>query len=432
MSSFLFTLWDGGGASPPVLDVAAQLVRRGHNVRVLADPVLADEVQDAGAEHVHWTHAPHRTVRTPDTDLVQDWTYRTPLGAFGSMAENLVFGPASRYVRDVHDELARRPADAIVTEMALVGPIIAAKAAGIPSASLLTTVSPVPGEGVPPFGPGLKPARGPLGRARDAVLNALNQRTWDRGLPAVNAARAEHGLAPLDHAFDQLLRADRLLVLTSEAFDFLPPELPANVRYAGPRTLDPVWTGEWTPPPGDEPLVLVGLSSTFQDQLGVLRRTAAALGTLPVRGVVTTGPAIDPADVPAPPNVQVVRAAPHGEVIRHAAAVITHGGHGTTMKALAQGVPLVVLPMGRDQLEVASRVVAAGAGVRVRPGARPAKIAAAVRRVFAEPAYAAAARRLAAAIANDTAEDRAVAELEALARTSAGPAQGRVARTFAG
>jgi UDP:flavonoid glycosyltransferase YjiC (YdhE family) len=114
------------------------------------------------------------------------------------------------------------------------------------------------------------------------------------------------------------------------------------------------------------------------------------------------------------PGVQVVRSAPHAEVLREAAAVVTHCGHGTTIKALAAGVPLVCLPMGRDQLDVAARVVHRGAGVRLDPSAEPAAIAAALHEVLAEPGYREAAERIAAAIATETAHDRAVEEIEAL------------------
>ncbi len=94
--------------------------------------------------------------------------------------------------------------------------------------------------------------------------------------------------------------------------------------------------------------------------------------------------------------------------------MVTHCGHGTTIKALAAGVPLVCLPMGRDQNDVAARVVHRGAGVRLDPGAPAEQIAAAVRGVIDDPSYAAAAGRIAASIAEETAEDRAVAEIEAV------------------
>jgi UDP:flavonoid glycosyltransferase YjiC (YdhE family) len=99
----------------------------------------------------------------------------------------------------------------------------------------------------------------------------------------------------------------------------------------------------------------------------------------------------------------------------HAAAVVSHCGHGTVMKALAAGVPLVCLPMGRDQFEVAARVVALGAGVRLRPGASSAAIARAVRTVLEDPSYRSAARRMAETLAQEARTDRAVAELEGLA-----------------
>jgi UDP:flavonoid glycosyltransferase YjiC (YdhE family) len=146
----------------------------------------------------------------------------------------------------------------------------------------------------------------------------------------------------------------------------------------------------------------------------VLRRIAAALGELPVRAVVTTGNAIDPADVPAPANVQVVRSAPHSAILPHAAAVVTHGGHGTVVKALAAGVPLLVLPMGRDQLDNAARVVAQGAGLQLKPGAGSAAIAAGVRRLLDEPAHREAAGRLGALLREDARRDDAVRELEEL------------------
>ena len=116
----------------------------------------------------------------------------------------------------------------------------------------------------------------------------------------------------------------------------------------------------------------------------------------------------------------VVRSAPHAEVLQHASAVVTHAGHGTAIKALAQGVPVVAMPIGRDQPDVAARLVASGAGLRLRPGIVCGKIAAAVGRVLNEPSFAAAASRMADAIGREIAEDRAVAELEAMVSDRSG------------
>jgi MGT family glycosyltransferase len=396
--------------------VAAALGERGHAVRVLADPVLRPEVEAAGAEHVDWTRAPHRVDRSDESELFRDWEARTPAGGLARMRDGLMFGPAADIAADVTEELERRPADVVVSEMVLCGALVAAEAAGVPSASLITTIYPLPVPGRPPFGPGLKPARGRLGTARDRVLTKLWFRMWDKGLPALNEARTRYGLEQLDNAPDQLLRADRVLVLTSEAFDTGgEPVLPPNVVHTGPRLDDPSWTESYNPPPGPDPLVLVGLSTTRQGQLPALRRIAAALGKLPVRGVITTGLAVDPADVPAPANVQVVPSAPHGELLGEASVVVTHAGHGTVVKALAAGVPLVCLPMGRDQAEVARRVSERGAGITLRPGASQTKIATAVRKILDDPTPRRAAQTVGEAIRGDLATDRAVTELEGLA-----------------
>ena len=131
------------------------------------------------------------------------------------------------------------------------------------------------------------------------------------------------------------------------------------------------------------------------DHADVLQRAATALGELPVRGLVTTGPAIPVDSIDAPANVTVVERAPHSEVLRHASAVVTHAGHGTVIKSLAAGVPVVALPLGRDQLDNAARVVHHGAGLRLKPKASRDAIAAAVRRVLDEPSFRGRRRRLA-------------------------------------
>jgi MGT family glycosyltransferase len=412
---FLFAIVDGGGTVPPDTSVIRALVERGHDVRVLADRVLATDVEPTGATHVPWTTAPQRESLAPTDQIIQDWDARTPQQAFVRALEGVMTGPAARFANDVRAELRREAADVVVSNFFLFGAQLAAQAEGVPLAVLVPNLLAMPGWGIPPIGPGFKPMRGPLGRLRDGALGAMTTRLFDKGLDDLNAVRRENGLAPVAHTLDQFTQADRILLLTSRAFEFDEYAPPSQVRFCGPRLEDPAWAGEWSPPPGDDPLVLVGLSSTYMDHADVLRRIAAALGDLPVRGLLTTGPTIDPSTIDAPANVQVVRSAPHSQVLPHAAAVVTHAGHGTVIKSLAAGVPLVCLPLGRDQLDNAARVQAHGAGLRLKPKAGPSKIAAAVRRVIDEPSFTAGARRLADAIADDLREDRAVAELEELA-----------------
>ncbi|MEN3536851.1 glycosyltransferase [Microbispora sp. ZYX-F-249] len=418
--NFLFATWAGGGAVPPVLSVARALRERGHGVRVLADRSLHEEILAAGLEPIAWTTAPQGDVTDPAKDVIRDFEARTPLGAFARLRDRIVCGPAADYARDTLAELRARPADVLVTEHMLLGALIGGETAGIPVASLVTTLYPLPTPGAPPPGPGLAPAPGALGRLRDRVLTRLVLKPWRKGLPALNAARTAHGLPPVDSVIDAFDRADLVLVLSPRALDHPGRRFPDRLRHVGPRLDDPAWAGECELPDGDAPLVLASLSSSFMNQRTQLERIAEALGTLPVRGLLTTGPAVDPATVRAPGTVLVTAAAPHTIALRHAAVTVTHAGHGTAVKSLAAGVPLVCLPLGRDQREVARHVELAGAGITLSRNTSPRTIARAVGRVLREPSFRREARRLAAAIAAETATDRAVAELESLAARAAG------------
>ena len=211
--------------------------------------------------------------------------------------------------------------------------------------------------------------------------------------------------------------AVRVLVMTSPSFDFSAPQLPDNVRYVGPQLDDPDWAAEtkWQRQ-GSEPLVLVATSSIYQDQVDLLRRIAQALDQLPVRAVLTTGRAVDPAEIHAGPNVEVLPAAPHAQVLREASVVVTHAGHGTVLKSLAAGVPLVCMPTGRDQKDNTVRVLRLGAGVRLSKRSTPAQIAAAISEILNRPQYIAAARRFADVLAWEAAHrPRAADEAESLA-----------------
>ena len=120
---------------------------------------------------------------------------------------------------------------------------------------------------------------------------------------------------------------------------------------------------------------------------------------------------LSPADFAAPANVVVTAHAPHSQVFPHAAAVITHCGHASTLRPLMAGVPLVCLPLGRDQPDNAARVTERGAGLRVSPEAPADDIAKAIWTVLSEPGYRAAARALGARIAADVAARSAERDL---------------------
>jgi MGT family glycosyltransferase len=413
---YLFALVDGGGNVPPELSAARQLLARGHSVTVLAEDSVMEDVGATGAEMIRWLHAPNRKDRRPENDPARDWECKYPWQLVDRIAKTLIIGPAADYARDVSDAIDRCRPDVVVCSMFCVGGMVAAEAAGIPFVPLFANVYPLPADGLPPFGTGLRPARGPVGRYRDRVLNRLTEYLWDAsGLSQLNALRRQYGLAPVSHTLDQLRAARRQLVQTSAEFDF-PWTLPANVRYVGPVLDDPVWAQTpWMPPAGDAPLVLVAMSSTFQDQVGCLQRVLDALGTLKIRGVMTAGPAIDVTELTSPANVTILERASHQQILQHAALLITHGGHGTAMKALAAGVPMVLLPHGRDQGDTATRVTLRGAGISLRRTAASSTIAAAARRVLQNDSYRRAAQRLGATIRRDAESDALVRELESIA-----------------
>jgi hypothetical protein len=122
----------------------------------------------------------------------------------------------------------------------------------------------------------------------------------------------------------------------------MPPQpLRENVRYVGApveRTLDAAWRPSW-PADDPRPLVLVGLSTLRQGQGPVMQRVIEAVGTLPVRALVTLGPSLDRSEFVAPPNAVIEAFVPHDVVMPLAAVMVTQCGLGTLAKALAFGAP---------------------------------------------------------------------------------------------
>jgi len=425
-ASFLFVTWEGGGNVPPVLGVARRLVEAGHRVGVLTEPCLREEVEGIGSEVRFLPFERHFTRTDRTQPLVRDWEAATPLGALGRAFDNVLFGPARVVAEETDRALKELRPDVLVSDSLMVGGLIAAEAHGVPRAVLVHTPEFLPGPGRPPPGPGLLPGDGLVGRLRDAVLTRFFHFQVGRYLGDVNEARRAVDLPPLESAREMIElyhRADLRLIQTTRAFDFPITPAPKNVRYVGPVLDAPEWTeGGWESPwPADDdrPLVVVGLSSTFQDQKDVIRRAIAALGGLDVRGLVTLGPAMASETFEHPSNVVVVASAPHDELFPHADAVLTHGGHGTVMRALFHGLPMVCMPMGRDQNDNAARVVARGAGVRLKPSAAAAEIRQAVDRVLGSASFRRSARKVGDAIAEDVEEDRAPGELVALAERTA-------------
>ncbi|HKE55877.1 MAG TPA: nucleotide disphospho-sugar-binding domain-containing protein [Pyrinomonadaceae bacterium] len=417
---FLFAHWEGGGNTPPMLAIVRRLVARGHSVRVLSDPCNKTEVESTGASFSSWIRAPRRSDKSTESDPIKDWEVTSPLVLPGRLRDRLFVGPALAYARDLLEELKRFPANAVVTSEMLLGVMAAAESAGVPCAGLSANIYFYPLPGVPPFGPGLQPAKGLPGCLRDVLIRNFSLFIFGRGTAAFNATRRALGLPPITHPFEQTTRLTRHLVLTSAAFDFPATSLPENVVYTGPELDDPPWVEPWNSPwsaVDQRPLVVVGFSTTFQNQRQLLCRIIEALSSLNTRAVVTVGPALDMTDLPAAPNVFVCRSAPHNQLLPEAAVVVTHAGHGTVIRSLAAGVPLLCLPMGRDQNDNAARVVARGAGLRLSPKSSPKSIRNGVLEILETPRYREKAQELGKLIAMDARNSSVVQILEEVAAT---------------
>lgn len=225
-------------------------------------------------------------------------------------------------------------------------------------------------------------------------------------LAAVNQLRAELGLDPVARVPDLLDRADVVLVVTVRELD-RPRDIPANVRFVGPLVEDPGAEVGWRPPRGDGPLVVVGLGTTPMDEAPVLQRVLDALGAHSVRVFATVGDHLDPSAIAAPGNTVVSRYVRHAAVMPHADVFVTHAGLSGIGAALTFGVPMVCLPLGREQPDNAAAVQASGAGTVV---ALNGDVGAAVTEVLRDARYRDAAGRIAASIR----PDEAVGLVEAL------------------
>ena len=147
--------------------------------------------------------------------------------------------------------------------------------------------------------------------------------------------------------------------------------------------------------------ILVSLSTTFiAGQSRLLQKILDAAADLPVHLIVTTGPAIEPAELHAAANAEVHAFLPHAEVMPRVSLVVGHGGHATTMLALAHGLPLVILPMNLqfDQPIIGEVVQKAGAGLSLKSGSSGADIRRAIERMLAAGSHRAEAAHLGAEI----------------------------------
>ncbi|MFC0704937.1 nucleotide disphospho-sugar-binding domain-containing protein [Cellulomonas uda] len=380
MATFVWACFDGGGNVPPSVGIAHALTARGHRVVFAGRPEMAPRVTAAGL---------------PATVLESSYAH----------AEAYAWHPRGRlfsYLTDpaVGDEVlavgADEHADVLVVDAMFGAALDAAPRAGLPVAVMLHTF---------------------LHRTIDG---------WETLMGDQAAARHRAGLGAMADVRTLWGRADALHVNALEEFDS-PARSPwPNARHGAPvLALDsrakPLGTAH-----DDRPHVVVSFSTAVaQSSVGKLQRTLDGLAGLPVRVTATVG-AVPPESLVVPPNATAVAFADHGRLMQDAALVVTHGGHGTAMRALRHAVPVVCLT-GRaedqegvaalDQPRVAAFLEERGAG-RSLPADAPAQaVAAAAGAVLTEASYAAAARRLAAALQARDGAAEAADRLEGLLTT---------------
>jgi UDP:flavonoid glycosyltransferase YjiC (YdhE family) len=358
---FLIVSWDGGGNTPPALNLGARLVRQGYQVRLLGWESMASRAAAAGVEFATYPSVPPWPPELAFEDALEERLLPALLG------------PETR--DDILNEAASFAPDVVVVDCMMDAGLEAARMLGLPTAVLVHL----------PY---------------SAFLHE-----W--GDEAERAEKARH-----------LGEASAVLVLVPPGFD-TPCPLPANTRHVGPITdpnlraaLDTRDTAMLAEP-GD-PWVLLSLSTTVQGQGAALPPMLRAVAALPVRVLLTLGGALPASAVCAPPNVTVRGFVPHQLVLPHMAAVICHGGLSTITAALAAGVPLLCIPQGRDQSDNAGRVAASGIGRALATNAPPVQITGALSELLADQAALREARRFAdiiAGLGRGDAATRAVAGL---------------------
>ncbi|HEX9469355.1 MAG TPA: glycosyltransferase [Bradyrhizobium sp.] len=426
---FLLASWGTLGNLSPLLTAGRRLRDNGHHVRVMADPAMRAEVEAAGFEFVTWRRAPIGEAADPaDFSDMRDWIRRA------------MFVPAAAYAADIQDEIGRMPTDAVLSLDILFGAALGAEASDVPFAFLSPHISLRTLPGMPPATSGLGQPRTPQERAEVDAASAGLAGAMNAPLPILNRARADLRLpmlADVMHLFD---RADRLLLATSQAFDFQADSLPDNFRYVGPLLDVPSWSKSlhaksWQAPwsaQSERPRVLVACSTGAQSQRDLFQRILDAIGTIDVEALATTGPNLDVAELRAPKNVHVLRGAPHDLVMKDVCLVASQGGHGTVTRSLVNALPQLILPMARDQAANAARVEAKGAGLHLSPMASEVEIAAALNRLLTEPQFKEAARSIGDAIKADIDRSSLVDEMETIAAASRRASQQPLRRQLQG
>ncbi|HET8653301.1 MAG TPA: nucleotide disphospho-sugar-binding domain-containing protein [Gaiellaceae bacterium] len=341
----------------PLVPTLLELRRRGHRVAVRCGAHEAALLRAEGLDAEPL--APEIATFEPD-----DWRARTRFGALVSGLRQ--FGERARFqVPDLERAIEAEHPDVLFVDEGAWGAAAAAERSGLPWAFSLVSAVPLPSRDAPPFGLGLAPRHDVIGRFRDRMVRTVALGGLERMIGShLNPIRAELGLPRVRTLDDVYLAARRVVAYTAEPFEYPRRDWPPQLELVGPGIWEPpgeapAWLEE-----ARRPVVLVSCSTLFQNDRRLAEVACEALAGEPFEVLVTTAD-VDPAGLPQADNVHVERYVPHLPVLARAACVVCHAGMGSTQKALVHGVPVVAIPFGRDQPEVARRVETARAGVRL-------------------------------------------------------------------
>jgi MGT family glycosyltransferase len=341
----------------PLVPILDQLARQGHDIaiRTLASQVTLMRSRGFAAVPIS---------KDVEALVHDDYLARTPQGSLKRGVAKFA-ARAEHEISDLRRAIEVEHPDVILVDAMSWGASAAAAAWGGPWGQWFPYPLPVPSRDVPPFGPGFRPASGPLGRLRDQALRPLMLSSMEKVfLPSVNAARGSVAQAPFASIADMFTVAPLLLYMTAEPFEYPRSDWPASVRMVGPCCWDPPADAPAWLDGIEQPIVLVSTSSELQGDSRLVTTALAALADEDVH-VIATVPAAEIPRIKLPANAHVEQFLPHTPILARAACAVTHGGAGVTQKALAARVPVCVVPFGRDQLEVARRVEVADAGTRL-------------------------------------------------------------------
>ena len=275
--------------------------------------------------------------------------------------------------------------DVVVHDILTLAPTLAAERAGIKVATLVPHVDPRTAPGAPPYSVGALPARTRIGSRLWESLRPATDKGLMSGRAELNETRRRLGLPPVSHLHSGLSQALTMVA----SFPMLEYPRPSEVasHIIGPLMWEPP-TDPVALPDGDGPLILVAPSTAQDPDHKLLRASIEGLGRLEgVRVLATWNRRELKGTIDLPANVTLVEWLSYARTMPYCDVVISHGGHGTLVRALASGAVPVVVPAGGDQAENAARVAWAGAGVRVAPRFATARgIRLAAERALAEPA----------------------------------------------